>query len=101
MIVDRTNIDISNMKYGTSANYNVVVKNNYDVPIKINNVQRSCTCTEATLEGKSELNPGESSIIKIIFTPGSTGIVKRSVFVNFIMNGEAYKDEIIIKAIVS
>ena len=102
MIVDREEINAGNMKFGSSASFNVVIKNNYPEKVKITTVTKSCTCTEATLEGPSELNSGEQSLVRITITPGSTGAFSRTAHVHFDRQGVGnFKDTITLKAMVT
>lgn len=102
MIVDRNEVNAGEMKMGSSATFNVVLRNSYPEKVKVTAVNKSCTCTVATLEGPSELAPGEQSLVVITITPGSTGIFSRQAIVHFERDGYgAFSDNIALKAIVT
>ena len=102
MIVDRTEINAGQMKLGSSASFNVVIRNDYPEKVKITAVNKSCTCTVATLEGPSELHKGEASLVRVTITPGSTGAFSRQVIVHFERIGVGvFQDNITLKAMVT
>jgi hypothetical protein len=101
MIVDRNEVNLGKMSFGETKSFNVVVRNNYPEKVKINAVTKSCTCTTASLEGLSELFPGQQSLLVVTITPGSTGPFSRQANVHFVREGIGeFTDTVLIKAMV-
>lgn len=57
-------INAGDVKKGDIVKRNISFKNEGNAPLLINEVQKSCTCTNASIS-KKELQPGETSIITI------------------------------------
>lgn len=83
-----TKIDFGAIKFGQSYTKEYIIKNTHSSVIQITDIGRSCSCTEVSMNGKSILQPNESTSIKVTITPGSTGIFSRSFW--FKINGQSY-----------
>lgn len=65
--------DLGVLKYGKSENFNYVLKNESSEPLHIEKVIVGCgSCTTAKVY-KTNINPGDTTILQASFTPGSTG----------------------------
>lgn len=73
-----TILDFGNISYGVTYTKLFPIKNTSDHPIKVSNLGQSCTCVQVSMSGNSTIGPGEQTNIKVMFTPGSTGVVQRS-----------------------
>jgi uncharacterized cupredoxin-like copper-binding protein len=73
--------DFGNVEQGKVVNYNFTLTNTGGDVLKIMDVRASCGCTAAKPE-KSELNPGESTAIKVAFnSTGRLGQQQKYVYV--------------------
>lgn len=75
--VDGNEVNFGNIKFGQTYTRDYKVSNYTPHGIRIENLGKSCTCTNITA-----LNPepksGDTCIIKVDITPGSTGLFARS-----------------------
>ena len=77
--VNQRDIDLGNLKFGVPHQFKYVITNDYNKKVIINRLVLGCkSCTVATTE-KNILEPGESTNINVVFTPGSTGINSKKI----------------------
>jgi hypothetical protein len=82
VVVQRAEHDFGNIKEGIKVKHSYVISNNGGDLLKITKVRASCGCTAAHPE-KSELAPGESTVIKIEFnSAGREGKQEKYIYVN-------------------
>ena len=88
--INQSEYDFKNIKQGKIVDHNFIITNTGGDILKITNVRASCGCTAATPE-KSELKPGESTVIKVSFnSSGRVGPQSKFVYVttNDLSNNE-------------
>ncbi len=61
-------IELGNIKYRQSVTREIAFTNTGKSPLEIREIQGNCSCLVATTD-KPLLKPGESGVIKIVFTP--------------------------------
>jgi hypothetical protein len=82
VVVQRAEHDFGDIREGVKVKHNYVITNNGGDLLKITKVRASCGCTAAHPE-KSELAPGESTVIKIEFnSAGREGLQEKYIYVN-------------------
>lgn len=80
---NQQDVNLGNLKFGVPRNFKYILTNDYDTNLKINGLTLGCqSCTKAKVS-KTELKPGESTEVDVIFTPGSTGINEKRVIVEY------------------
>ncbi len=78
----QTEYDFKDIQEGKIVNHNFTITNTGGDLLKITSVRASCGCTAANPD-KSELNPGESTDIKVTFnSSGRSGMQTKFVYVN-------------------
>lgn len=99
LTVDKQEIDLGNLKYGKGYNFKYNLYNNSSNIININKIVKGCgSCTKAFID-KNIIKPNESAVINVEFTPGSTGINRKTIQVlynssdNLILSFKSYVEK--------
>lgn len=80
LISTEQNKDIGNVKFGKPFSFTIPITNSGTNPLEITKVAVGCqSCTKASVLDK-RLQPGSSTEVNVIFTPGSLG--KQNKFIN-------------------
>ena len=78
--------DLGKIKKGSPYSFQFILKNDGQSSVLIDRISVGCgSCTKASTS-KVNVNPGETSSIDVVFTPGSTGTQQK--FVNVQWNGD-------------
>lgn len=75
--VDGNEVNFGIIKFGQTYTRDYKVKNNTPHLIKVENLGKSCTCTAITALNP-HVSPGDTCIVKVDITPGTTGLFSRS-----------------------
>ncbi len=82
LLIDRRKYDFGNVAEGKKVDFHVKLKNAGVKVLNIGEIKSSCGCT-ATMLSKKELNPGESTNLKIeLDTTGRKGRLSRTVTIH-------------------
>src|SRR5688572_32309564 len=74
---------LGKLKYGKPHTFTYLVENQLGTPITIDKIIVGCgSCTTAKTF-KTNLAPGESTLIEAVYTPGSTGSQKKHINVKY------------------
>lgn len=75
--------DLGKLKYGLPHAFNYFLTNQSSEPITIDKIIVGCgSCTTAQMR-KTNLAPGESTLIEAVYTPGSTGNQRKNIQVKY------------------
>jgi len=77
IVIQGDEMDFGNMLFGKSYTKDFKITNRSSEPIKITNLGKSCTCTEAWTTNDI-IPPHKEGIIHVRVTPGSKGLFLRS-----------------------
>ena len=78
--------ELEKIKKGSPYSFQFILKNDGQSSVLIDRISVGCgSCTKASTS-KVNVNPGETSSIDVVFTPGSTGTQQK--FVNVQWNGD-------------
>lgn len=78
LTVNNTHIDLNKLTLGKTYGFSYILENTSTSPILIKKIVRGCgSCTEAECKSPN-VEPGKKTLIDVKFTPGSTGINKKT-----------------------
>jgi hypothetical protein len=81
LISNQQIIDLGSIQHNRAHSFNFELKNAGDNPISINRVNVGCgSCTTASATNNN-LNPGETTLLNVVFTPASIGPQTKNVTV--------------------
>jgi hypothetical protein len=76
-------ISLGDLKYGQPYSFKYSLKNASEQPITVNRVMVGCgSCTTANIH-KLSISPGEETDLDVVFTPGSTGIQRKGITIQY------------------
>ena len=83
LVAKKQEIDLGTLPFGKPHSFNFEVTNTGKEDITITKVVLGCSaCTQADIENHF-LKPKDSTNVKVIFTPGSTGINNKSISLGY------------------
>lgn len=75
--------DLGRIKFGKPTKFTIPVKNDGDLPIKIDKLVVGCgSCTEANV-GNTMIYVGQEVLVNVKFTPGSVGPQTKHISVRY------------------
>jgi hypothetical protein len=74
-------IDLGELKFGEPKHFNFILTNTSETPIEINRLIMGCMSCTTARASKQIVLPKEDVSIDAVFTPGSTGIASKSIYV--------------------
>lgn len=81
LVAKNQEIDLGNLRFGVPHKFDFELINKSVKEINITKIILGChACTQAELL-KNKIGPNEETTIKVIFTPGSTGVNNKSISV--------------------
>jgi hypothetical protein len=80
LVLDRSEVSIGKIEYQQKVTSKFLVTNKGKGPLKINEVQSSCICTNYSIS-KPEIPAGETATLEITFTGMNKGEVDEKVYI--------------------
>lgn len=75
-------VQLGRLKYGTPHTFDYLITNNYPTAVHIDSIVAGChSCTLTSID-KNVLQPSETAIITVKFTPGSLGLQTKGIKVH-------------------
>lgn len=85
-------LDLGVLHFGRTYKFKFHLKNEYSHPIKIDKAYGGCSaCTTVHIE-KTNIESGESFDVNVSFTPGSTGMQSKNVYISYSHNLVPFPD---------
>jgi hypothetical protein len=79
LVADNQEKDLGTLKFGKAHNFTYNLTNNSTSSVQITKLVKGCgSCTKASIN-HSSISPNSNAIINVEFTPGSTGINKKTI----------------------
>lgn len=93
-MIANKNINLGNVKFGVPKTFSVQLNNTSNKPVIIKRLLPSCSACTVMKTEKSLVMPGESLSIEFVFTPGSTGILRKQGTVYYDVGDESNSEVI-------
>lgn len=79
LVVDNQEKDLGKLPFGKPYKFKYTLTNNSTSSVKITKLVKGCgSCTEASIDTR-DISPSNSAILNVQFTPGSTGLNKKTI----------------------
>lgn len=83
LVANQQSINLGKLKFGMPYNFTYTITNTGSNPVVIDKLSVGCSsCTKAHTD-TAAISPGNSTIIHVTFTPGSTGMQSKNIVVNY------------------
>ncbi len=80
-------VQLGRLKFGTKHTFDYLITNNYQTAVHIDRIIAGChSCTTTSID-KTVLQPGETGILTVKFTPGSLGIQTKGIKIHAFIGG--------------
>lgn len=76
-MIHNKNINLGDVKFGVPKTFKVPLSNTSNKPVVIKRLLPSCSACTVMKTEKSVIMPGETLDIEFVFTPGSTGVLRK------------------------
>lgn len=81
--IDQQVKDLGAVKFGSTIKFQYEVTNKYPVDVVLDAITPGCaSCTKVTVRDRN-LKVGQSTFIDVAFTPGSTGVQKKTISISY------------------
>lgn len=79
--ITNNQIELANCKIDSSYYLKIIMENQGKKPLKISDILTSCSCVELKSAKRHLINPNESLVLNVEFTPDATGELFREVYI--------------------
>lgn len=81
---------LGSLKFGQPHSFTYTLTNDHTQEVHINKIVLGCaSCTKASVD-KWTVQPGETSILSVVFTPGSLGLQTKTIQILYSIAGSEF-----------